>query len=283
MASAEVTGEENARRGSGHRARRRRGRAASPADAGPRQAGGLLRRPLPHHRLRPQQLHQLGPPARLHRHPVQVALAQPPHPHGLEHRLRGARRVHRDPAAAEARGRELVPGHRGRRLPEPLLDRAREPAARDRPRRRPRVQDGLRPDAALSPGARRGRDHRHDRDAGRGIAAVRHRAGGRSGSRHRVPGEAEERRSPIPGSPAPGPGLDGHLRLRGRRADAGARSGRRRATRRTTSARTSSRRSSRRRRSSPTASTTRTRRRRSTGATSARSTPTSTRTWTWCR
>src|SRR3954463_5424987 len=38
----------------------------------------------------------------LHRDAVQVALAQSPHPHGLEHRLRGARRVHRDPAAPEA-------------------------------------------------------------------------------------------------------------------------------------------------------------------------------------
>ena len=32
-------------------------------------------------------------------HPVQVALPQPPHPHGVEHRVGGARRVHRDPAA----------------------------------------------------------------------------------------------------------------------------------------------------------------------------------------
>ena len=52
-------------------------------------------------------------------------------------------------------GRELVPGHRRRRLPEPLLDRAREPAARDRPGRRSRLQDGLREDAALPPASAR--------------------------------------------------------------------------------------------------------------------------------
>ena len=42
----------------------------------------------------------------------------------------GARRVRRDPAAAEARRRALVSGHGRRGLPEPLLDHAREPAPR---------------------------------------------------------------------------------------------------------------------------------------------------------
>ena len=102
------------------------GRAPVAADERTRQARRLFRRPVPHHRLRPQQLPQLGLPAHLHRHAVQVALAQPARPAGLEHRLGRARRVHRDPAAAEARRRALVSGHGRRGLSEPLLDRARE-------------------------------------------------------------------------------------------------------------------------------------------------------------
>ena len=42
-----------------HRAGGRRRRAAVSADEGTRQAGGLLRRAVPHHRLHAQQLHQL--------------------------------------------------------------------------------------------------------------------------------------------------------------------------------------------------------------------------------
>ena len=41
------------------RARRRRGRTVVSADKRARQTGGLLRRPVPHHRLRPQQLPEL--------------------------------------------------------------------------------------------------------------------------------------------------------------------------------------------------------------------------------
>ena len=155
------------RRHARDRARRRRRRAALSANQRSGQAGRLLRRPLPDHRLRAQQLHQLRAAPDLHRHAVQVALAQPPRPHGLEHRLGGARRVHRDPAAAEARRRALVPGHGRRRLPEPLLDHAREPAARHHPVGRPRLQDGLRADAPLPPGAERRGDARRDRSAGR--------------------------------------------------------------------------------------------------------------------
>ena len=45
---------------------------------------------------------------------------------------------------AEARRRALVPGHRRRGLPEPLLDPARGPAPPDRAVGRSRLQDGLR-------------------------------------------------------------------------------------------------------------------------------------------
>ena len=190
-----------ARRRPRHRPRRRRRRAALPADEGARQAGRLLRRAVPHHRFHAQQLHQLRAAPDLHRHAVQVALAQPPHPHGLERRVRGARRVHRDPAAAEARRRALVPGHGRRGLPEPLLDHAREPAPPDRAVGRPRLQDGLRADAAVPPGARRRRvtlaaievpvaeAHRF------GIVAVDD-----DERRDRLPGEAAQP-TPIPGSP----------------------------------------------------------------------------------
>src|SRR5262249_16163587 len=52
------------------RARRWCRRTAAPADEGARQTGRLLRRPVSHHRLRAQQLHQLRPAAHLHRDPI---------------------------------------------------------------------------------------------------------------------------------------------------------------------------------------------------------------------
>ena len=88
---------------------RRRRRAPVSAHQGTRQAGRLLRRPLPHHRLHAQSTAST---------PASAASSSPrstsrsrsiaPHPHGLEGVRRGARRVHRDPAAAEARRRALV-------------------------------------------------------------------------------------------------------------------------------------------------------------------------------
>ncbi len=138
-----------------------------------------------------QQLHQLGAAAHLHRHAVQVAVAQPPHPHGLEHRLGGARRVRRDPAAAEARQRALVSGHGRRGLPEPLLDHAREPALPDRAVGRSRLQDGLRAHAAVPPGAARGGHAGDDRGADRRSQPLRHRRRRRERAGHRLPGEAE--------------------------------------------------------------------------------------------
>ena len=215
-----------------------------PLTQGPRQAGRLLRRAVPHHRLRAEQLHQLRPAAHLHRHPVQVAVAQPAHPHGLEHRLGGARRVRRDPAAAEARQRALVPGHGRRRLPEPLLDHAREPAAPDRALRRSRLQDGLRAHAALPPGARRGRDARRP---SRCRSPTRTASASSPSTRHeRVTGFQEKPRRPTPDPRLARlrAGVDGRLHLRHRRAGPRARSRRRRSRPTTTSARTSSRRSS---------------------------------------
>ena len=213
-----------------------------PADQGSRQAGRLLRRALPHHRLRAEQLHQLRAAPDLHRHAVQVAVAQPAHPHGLEHRVGGARRVHRDSAAAEARRRALVSGHGRRGLPEPLLDHAREPALPDRAVRRSRLQDGLRADAALPSGARRRasrwrRSKCRSRDASRfGIVAI--------DEQERVTGFQEKPKNADPDSrlARSRAGVDGRLHLRHRRAGPRARSRRRPADQRTTSARTSSRR-----------------------------------------
>ena len=206
----------------GHHPRRRRRRAPLPADEGTGQARRVLRRALPDHRFHAVQLRELGLPPHLHRHPVQVALALAAHSHGLEGVRRGARRIHRDPAAAEARRRALVPRHRRRRLPEPLLDQAREPEAHRRALGRSRLQDGLRAHAALPPGARRSGHHRLPRGPGRGGHALRRRRRGRHRQGHRFPGEAAtaDRRAGIARRRA---GLDGHLRLRGRRALPGAR------------------------------------------------------------
>ena len=156
------------RRRAGHSACGRCRRASVPADPRPRQTGGVFRRALPHHRLHAEQLHQLRPAPHLHRHAIQVAVAQPPHPDGLEHRLGRAGRIRRDSAAAEARQRALVSGHGRRGVPEPLFDRAGKPAPRHRAVRRSRLQDGLREDAALPQGARRGGDARGHRGAGSG-------------------------------------------------------------------------------------------------------------------
>ena len=84
-------------------ARRRRRRAALPAHPRARQAGRALRRAVPDHRLHALELHQLGPAQDLHRHAVQGAEPEPPRAHGLERGQPRARRVHRDPAAPEAR------------------------------------------------------------------------------------------------------------------------------------------------------------------------------------
>ena len=160
----------------------------------------------------------------------------------MDGRLGGARRVHRDPAAAEARRRALVSRHRRRGLPESLLDHPREPALRRRARRRSRLQDGLPEDAPLPSGHGGGGHAGGDRSADRGRQALRHRRGGRDRSRDRLPREAAGSAGDARAT-RPGARVDGHLRVRQRRADP-ARSRRTPPSRPaiTTSARTSSRR-----------------------------------------
>ena len=174
----------------------------------------------------------------LHRAAVQVAVAQPPHPHGLERRRRRARRVRRDPQPAEARRRALVSRHGRRRLPEPLFDPSREPAVPDRAVGRSRLQDGLRADAALPSGARRrrrrSRSSRCRRKRRTGSACCRPTTDDRITGFLEKPQEPAARRA--------GARLDGDLHLRHGRAGAGARGRRAAARATTTSARTSSRR-----------------------------------------
>ena len=139
---------------------------------------------------------------------------------------------------AEARRRALVSGHGGRGLPEPLFDPAREPAAPDRAVGRSRLQDGLRADAALPPGARRRRDAGGDRGAARKRRTAS--ASCRSTSEDRLTGFLEKPKDLPAGQQRAR--VDGHLHLRHERARAGARGGRAQRHRATTSARTSSRR-----------------------------------------
>ena len=137
---------------------------------------------------------------------------------GWTRRVGGARRVHRDPAAAEARRRALVPGHGRRGLPEPLLHRPRESALRRRPGRRSRLQDGLPEDAALPPG--------HGGEVTLAAIEVPIEDGRRFGivavdDTERVTGFLEKPAAPAGDAraAAPGAGVDGHLRLQQRRAD----------------------------------------------------------------
>ena len=168
----------------------RRRRATVPPDEGAGEAGGLLRRTLPNHRLHAEQLHQFRAAAHLHRDAVQVALPEPAHPDGMERGVGGARGVHRNPAAAEAGRRTLVSRHRRRGVPEPLLHLTRGAGTRHRALGRSRLQDGLFEDAAVSSREERRCDARRSRGADRGGAPIRDRQHRRAGPGHRFPGKA---------------------------------------------------------------------------------------------
>ena len=126
-----------------------------PADQGARQAGGLLRRAVPHHRLRPQQLHQLGPAARSSS-PRSTSRSRSTATSGMGWSV-----------VSEELGEfiEILPPQKrvgehwylgtADAVYQNLYSIVRENAApRHRPVRRPRLQDGLREDAAVPPGAR---------------------------------------------------------------------------------------------------------------------------------
>ena len=266
-----------------HHSRRRSGRAAVSADEGSCQAGRVLRRTVPDHRFHPEQLCELGVPPHLHRHAVQVALTLAAHPHGLEGVRRGARRIHRDSSAAEARRRALV----SRARPTPST-RTSIPSSARSPRHIVVLSGDhvYKMDYAKMLRAHRERRRRVDDRVSRGAGSPTARASASFRS-IRPTASLAFRKSPSTRRPFRAPTAWRSSRW----ASTSSRPTRsiarskptRRARRVTISARTSCRRMIHDARSSPTASTTRTRRRRSTGATSARSTPTTKRTWICAR
>ena len=173
--------------------RRRDGRAPVSAHAGSRETRRPVRRPLPHHRFRAQQLHQLRPHEDQGPDAVQVELAhRAHHPHlapQLRHRpVRGPR------AGPDAPRTPLVPGDGGRGLPEPRPDLRRGARARLRVRRRPHLHDGREPDAPRPRGGRARPHDRGDSRADRRGLAVRHPRGRRGRADRQLPREA--RRAP---------------------------------------------------------------------------------------
>ena len=154
----------------GHRPGRRRGQAAVPADRGPRQARGSLRRRLPAHRLRAVESGQRPISADLRADPVQVAFAGPAHLAELA-AVGACRRVHHPGPGPAAARPALVHRLRRRDLPVAEPDLRRGPRLHRGVRCRPRVPDGSRADAAVPHRERRGRDgRRHPGAARRGHA-----------------------------------------------------------------------------------------------------------------
>ena len=92
-----------ARIGDGLRARRRPRQPAARADRLARQARGLFRRQVAHHRLRPVERAQLRHPPHRRRHPVQGAQPDPPPAARLELLPARAQRELRHPAGEPAR------------------------------------------------------------------------------------------------------------------------------------------------------------------------------------
>ncbi len=203
------------------RPRGRPGGAALPAHAGPREARRSVRRPLPDHRLRPEQLRELRPHEGQGPHAVQVELAhRAHHPHLAPHvRHRAVRRPRARPDAARP---ALVPRHGRRRLPEPRPRLRRGAVARLRVRRGPHLRHGHQPDARV-PRGRRARPH--DRGVPRpaqGGLAFRDPRGRRRRADPRLRGEAG-RAAPDPRPPGPRARLDGKLRVPRERPHRGAR------------------------------------------------------------
>ena len=140
--------------------RGRRRQPAVPAVGAAREAGGAVRRQVPHHRLHALELRELRHLRRRRAHAVPPDVAEPAHRHRPAVGPRPHARRHPDPAAVARRGRErLVPGHGRRDLPEPdppappphragagAVGRSRLPDGLQRalrvPRREPRVGHG---------------------------------------------------------------------------------------------------------------------------------------------
>ena len=216
----------------------------------------------------------------LHRDPVQVALAEPPQCGwggvSSARSLASSSRSCRPRNEWANTGISELPT-RYIRTSTPLSARPRDTSSSSVGRSR--VQDGLREDAAVPRRKGRSRNARDDRSADRRGAPLRDRRCRRGRSCHRVRGEAAHVR-PDARITRRRAGVDGHLHLQGRRADA-------RRSRTMPRVRQPARLREEhhpvalqgRRRSSRTASTTRTRRPRNAGATSGRSTPTTKPAW----
>ena len=132
------------RAGAGRRARQPAEEPHRPA----RQAGGVLRRQVPDHRLRAVQLPELRHPPHRRHHAVQEP--QPDAPPAARLGLPEERdeRVRRpDARAAACRRGELVPRHGRCRVPEPGHPGQLRRRLHRRAGRRPHLQDELRADA----------------------------------------------------------------------------------------------------------------------------------------
>ena len=100
----------------GNRAGRRQGNPALSADQGTRQTGRPFRREVPHHRLRAEQLHQLGHLFHLRADAVPQPVAAAAPERGLAVRRPAEEPVHHSGAGADALGRTR-PGIRERPTP----------------------------------------------------------------------------------------------------------------------------------------------------------------------
>ena len=198
-----------------HAARRRRRQPAQHPRLAARQAGGAVRRRLPHHRLHALQRHALRARAGRPADAVQAVLADGPRARRRAVGPLRPRARHQDPAAAHRRARlRLVQGHRRRDLPEPLVHGGPPPGEGADPLGRPRLPHGLRGDDRRPRARRRGAHDRRDAGAVGGDAPLRHHGHRRAGADHQVPGEGAQRRLE--------PRLDGYLRVRLRGARRGA-------------------------------------------------------------
>ena len=133
--------------GARDRARGRPRHAARAADRLARETRGAVRRQIPHHRLRAVELRQLRHPPHRHLHAIQGAEPDPSRAARLELPRRPLQRIRRAPAGAAAHHRDWYKGTADAVYQNLDILRRHEPRVRAGPRRRPRLQDGLRADA----------------------------------------------------------------------------------------------------------------------------------------
>ena len=196
-----------------HRSRRREGHSPLSPHQGARQAGRSVRGQVPHRRLRPQQLHQLGPLLDLRPHPVQEPVAAPAPLRRLAVRRGPEGSLHHPRTRADAvRRRDVVSGDGGRHLPEREPDRAVRPPPGGDLRGRSHLPDEHRQHDRV-PRAEAGGDHRggHPRRSEARRRVRRHRDGPERAHRglpRKAPGRAHH-----PGEHRAGLRLDGQLRL----------------------------------------------------------------------